>query len=49
MIRLTEIRLPLEHPEEALRAAVVARLGIADSALRAMTVADHSPVRLGAS
>jgi uncharacterized FAD-dependent dehydrogenase len=38
MIRLTEIRLPLEHPESALRAAVVARLGIADAALRAMTV-----------
>ena len=38
MIRLTEIRLPLEHPEPALRAAVLARLGIADAALRAMTV-----------
>ncbi|MEP7300747.1 MAG: NAD(P)/FAD-dependent oxidoreductase [Caldimonas sp.] len=38
MIRLTEIRLPLEHPEPALRAAVLARLGIADGALHAMTV-----------
>ena len=38
MIRLTEIRLPLEHPEPALRAAVLARLGIADAALRALTV-----------
>ncbi|HSC64973.1 MAG TPA: hypothetical protein VLD35_15130 [Caldimonas sp.] len=38
MIRLTEIRLPLEHPEDALRPAVVARLGIADAALRTMTV-----------
>ena len=38
MIRLTEIRLPLEHPEPALRAAVLARLGVADAALRAMTV-----------
>ena len=38
MIRLTEIRLPLEHGESALRAAVVARLGIADAELLAMTV-----------
>jgi uncharacterized protein len=38
MIRLTEIRLPLEHDESALRAAVVARLGIADAGLRAMTL-----------
>jgi uncharacterized FAD-dependent dehydrogenase len=38
MIRLTEIRLPLEHPPGALRAAVVARLGVADAALEAMTV-----------
>ena len=38
MIRLNEIRLPLEHPEPALRAAVVARLGVADSALFGMTV-----------
>ncbi|MEO5882639.1 MAG: FAD-dependent protein [Caldimonas sp.] len=38
MIRLTEVRLPLEHPEPALRAAVLARLGVADAALRAMTV-----------
>ena len=38
MIRLTEIRLPLEHSEPALRAAVVSRLGIADAELRTMTV-----------
>jgi uncharacterized protein len=38
MIRLTELRLPLHHPEDALRAAVLARLGIADAALRAMQV-----------
>ena len=38
MIRLTEIRLPLEHPEPALRAAVLARLGIAAAALRTLTV-----------
>ncbi|MCA3282229.1 MAG: NAD(P)/FAD-dependent oxidoreductase [Roseomonas sp.] len=38
MIRLTELRLPLNHPEDALRAAVLARLGIGDAALRAMHV-----------
>jgi uncharacterized protein len=31
MIRLTELRLPLEHPPEALRAAVVQRLGLTDA------------------
>jgi len=38
MIRLTELRLPLHHPEDALRAAVLARLGVADAALKAMQV-----------
>ena len=38
MIRLTELRLPLHHPEDALRAAVLARLGIADGGLKAMQV-----------
>ena len=38
MIRLTEIRLPLDHAEPALRAAALMRLGIADADLRAMTV-----------
>ncbi|MCA4919792.1 MAG: NAD(P)/FAD-dependent oxidoreductase [Roseomonas sp.] len=38
MIRLTELRLPLNHSEDALRAAVLARLGIADAALKAMHV-----------
>jgi uncharacterized FAD-dependent dehydrogenase len=38
MIRLTELRLPLNHPEDALRAAVLARIGIADAALRTMQV-----------
>jgi uncharacterized FAD-dependent dehydrogenase len=39
MLRLTELRLPLEHTPEALRAAIVARLGIADGDLLAVTVA----------
>ena len=30
MLRITELRLPLDHAEDALRPAVVARLGIAD-------------------
>src|SRR5690606_15658641 len=29
MLRITELRLPLDHPEDELRTAVVTRLGIA--------------------
>ncbi|HMO47262.1 MAG TPA: hypothetical protein PKB14_14670 [Rubrivivax sp.] len=38
MLRITELRLPLEHAEGALRAAVLARLGLADAQLRELTV-----------
>ena len=38
MLRLTEIRLPLDHPEDALRAAILKRLAIAAGDLRAFTV-----------
>jgi len=38
MLRLTELRLPLDHPDEALGAAIVARLGIAPGDLLAFTV-----------
>jgi len=38
MIRLTEVKLPLDHPESALRAAILKRLGIADGDLREFTV-----------
>ena len=38
MLRITELRLPLDHPEAALRAAIVARLRIADADLLAFTV-----------
>ena len=38
MIRLTELRLPLEHSDAALRDAVVARLGIDAAALQGFTV-----------
>jgi hypothetical protein len=33
MLRLTEIKLPLDHPPEALRAAILQRLGIRDQDL----------------
>jgi uncharacterized protein len=38
MLRITELRLPLDHAEGALRPAIVGRLGIADTALHAFTV-----------
>ncbi|MFC7688801.1 FAD-dependent monooxygenase [Paeniroseomonas aquatica] len=38
MLRLTELRLPLGHPPEALRAATLARLGLDEAALRGLTV-----------
>jgi hypothetical protein len=39
MLRLTEIKLPLDHAPEALEAAVCARLGLAGDGLRAVHVA----------
>ncbi len=38
MLRITELRLPLDHAEAALRAAVLARLGISSAALKGFTV-----------
>ena len=38
MLRITELRLPLDHPEAALRAAIVARLGVDDRELKQFTV-----------
>jgi uncharacterized FAD-dependent dehydrogenase len=38
MLRITELRLPLDQAEDALRPAVVARLGISDADLLAFTV-----------
>ena len=38
MLRITELRLPLDHAEAALRAAVLARLRLADEQLRELTV-----------
>lgn len=39
MLRLNELRLPLDHPADALRAAAGARLGTVPEALRAVHVA----------
>ena len=39
MLRVTELRLPLDHAEGALRPAVLARLGVRDDELTGVTVA----------
>ncbi|WP_211869151.1 NAD(P)/FAD-dependent oxidoreductase [Neoroseomonas terrae] len=39
MLRLTELKLPLDHPPDALEAAVRARLGLRGDELRAMHIA----------
>ena len=42
MLRITELRLPLDHAPQALRAAIVSRLAIRDAELTAFTVARRS-------
>ncbi|MUV14525.1 NAD(P)/FAD-dependent oxidoreductase [Noviluteimonas gilva] len=42
MLRLTDLKLPLDHPEPALREAILARLGIAADELTGFTVAKRS-------
>ena len=42
MLRLNDLKLPLDHPPEALRAAVLARLGLRDEELRGLTVYKRS-------
>ena len=42
MLRITELKLPLEHQPEALEAAIVARLGITPSDLQGFTVFKRS-------
>jgi len=42
VIRITELSLPLDHPDEALRKAIVRRLGIADADLLEFTVFKRS-------
>ena len=38
MLRINELRLPLDHPEAALRSAILKRLGIADAELLDVSV-----------
>ena len=42
MLRITDLKLPLNHPSDALRSAVLARLGVPDHALQALTVFKRS-------
>lgn len=42
MLRITELRLPLDHPEDALRPAIVKRLGIPDTQLLSFEVFKRS-------
>ena len=42
MLRLIDVQLPLDHPEPALKEAVLARLGVDDDALLGYTVSRRS-------
>ena len=42
MLRITDLRLPLEHPPEALKAAAARRLGLPETAIRSITVFKRS-------
>ena len=42
MLRITELRLPLDHAADALRAAIVARLGVPDADLKSFSVFKRS-------
>ena len=42
MLRITELRLPLNHAETALRPAITERLGVSDAALKSFTVFKRS-------
>ena len=42
MLRITELRLPLDHPADALRPAIVARLGVTDAALTDFSIFKRS-------
>ena len=43
MLRLTEIKLPIDHPEAALQEAILARLGVSADELLSFTVYKRSP------
>ncbi|WP_459206447.1 NAD(P)/FAD-dependent oxidoreductase [Pseudomonas sp. MLB6B] len=42
MLRINELKLPLDHPDEALREAILQRLGIADEQLLSFTLFKRS-------
>ena len=42
MLRLSEIKLPLDHADDALRAAIVGKLGVSDAELVSFTVYKRS-------
>ena len=42
MLRITELRLPLAHPPQALRTAIAERLGIAEGAIRNFNIFKRS-------
>ena len=42
MLRITELRLPLDHPDDALRPAIVKRLQLRDADLKSFTVFKRS-------
>ena len=42
MLRITELRLPLNHAEDALRPAIVTRLGVRDAQLKSFVVFKRS-------
>lgn len=42
MLRITELKLPIDHPEEDLRPAIVQRLGIASDDLLDFTLFKRS-------
>ena len=42
MLRLTELKLPLDHPPEALRAAILKRLELADDDLVSFSIFKRS-------
>ncbi len=42
MLRITELRLPLNHPEDALRAGIAQRLGVAEADLNGFVIFKRS-------
>ena len=42
MLRLTDVKLPLDHPENAIRSAILVKLGIASEDLLSHSIAKRS-------